>query len=161
MKRILLAVMTILLLSCSSSDSEEEMVIENIINPSFDTNLLIGAWVNQKVKLNGGQEFLYQHNPNCPKDGFGFFNSEIRPFTYDELIHINDDCGTEGIGLEWRVNRNMLFLYFGESLILSYEVISLTATEFKAETSVDFDNDGSIDDVEITAVKEDPYGWFD
>ncbi|NLP59361.1 lipocalin family protein [Lutibacter sp. B1] len=162
-KLILIFLISGIIFSCEKDDdnNSQEQAIGNIINPSFNVDLMIGAWVNETIIVNGNQEISYEHNPNCTKDVFGFFNTDIRPFTYEEIIHINNDCGTSQVILDWKVNENILSFYFGEQLVLEYEVLNITDTEFTVLTSDDYNNDGTIDTIQITAKREDPYGWFE
>ena len=162
MTKLLIVCISLIVLSCSSDDdSAQTLPTENIVNPAFDVDLMIGAWVYQSANVNG-VVVPYVHNDNCEKDVFGFFNSDIRPFVYEELIHgNNEECSGNQVVMEWKVNGDMLSLYFGEQLVLDYKVISLTTDTFTVETSRDFDNNGTNDVIEITATREDPYGWFE
>ncbi|MBU2526940.1 MAG: hypothetical protein KKC03_10115 [Bacteroidetes bacterium] len=56
--------------------------------------------------------------------------------------------------------RDQIELYFGEEMVISYKVISLTNNRIIVETSTDFDENGSLDTVLIIAFRNDPYGWF-
>ncbi|MCI2230281.1 hypothetical protein MC378_13970 [Polaribacter sp. MSW13] len=159
MKKLILFLIVGVLFSCSNSN-EDVLQTGNIINPKFDVNKMIGAWVNQTVKVNG-QVFDYEHREHCGIDVFAFYNREGNPYEYHENVYTDDNCASHGITLEWKVKENMLIFFFGENLVLTYEVISIDDTYFTVLTSDDYDNDGTIDTIEITAKREDPYGWFD
>ena len=159
MKKVVLCVFAILVLSCSSDDDTAIVEDQNVVHPSFDVDKLIGAWVYKSIKVNG-ETFPYEHNPNCQKDVFGFYNQEGKYFDYEELTHVDENCATSGISLKWKVKKDIISLYFGEQLALSYQVLSVTNTRFVVLVSEDIDNDGKEDHIEITALREDPYGWF-
>ena len=154
---IILILISGILFSCSK---EDELENENIINPKFEVDKMIGAWVNKTVKVNG-QEFEYQHREDCGIDVFAFYNSEGNPYEYHENVYIDDNCASSGLTLNWKVRENMITFYFGEELVLTFEVLSINDSYFTVLTSSDYDNDGTLDTIEITAKREDPYGWFD
>ncbi len=162
MKKFFSLLLLALLFACSNDDNSiPEIEPGTIINPAFDTNLMIGAWVNESLIVNGGESIPYEHNPLCAKDAFGFFNEEGRPFTYEELVNLDDNCVANQVIMEWSVIEDQLFLFFGDQLLFAYQVLSISETEFRVINFTDFDGDGNRDSIEVTAVREDPYGWFE
>lgn len=69
-------------------------------------------------------------------------------------------CATSGTGLEWALNGDIINLYFGEQLVLKYKILEVNETTFTYLLEIDYDDDGSIDQLEITGISYDPYDEF-
>lgn len=137
--------------SCSDDDSDD-MILPNIMNPSFDTDLMLGVWQYTTYKINN-EVFTYSHNVNCSMDYFAFYNEETKPFEYEETIYTTNMCVPETIIFTWKVQEDQLQFYFGEESVFIYDVISINDQEFVVKSNRDFDNDGIIDELEIRAIK--------
>ena len=87
--------------------------------------------------------------------------SEGKINDYEELVFIDENCASSGTGLNWFVNGNSIALYFGEQLALDYEVVILNRQRFTVRTIVDIDQNGTEEEVEISAYPYDPFGWFE
>ena len=155
-KSILFIFVSLLLVACSGDDdgSGTPREIGGIVNATFDTDKMIGTWTYETITLNGN-ESAYEHVADCPKDIFTFYNSPGRSFQYEEMVRINDQCGTQTTALKWEVNRDLINFYFGQQFIIAFRVLSITDTEFILSYRFDYDQDGDLDDVEIIGVKSD------
>ncbi|WP_340067228.1 lipocalin family protein [Ascidiimonas aurantiaca] len=156
MKRnILYVLISLLLVACSGDDDGETREIGGIFNATFDTDKMIGTWTYQTITLNGN-ESEYEHRSGCPKDIFAFFNSTEKPFEYEEIIYVNNECGARGISLKWEVNQGLINFYSAQRFIIAFQVVSITDSEFIFSYRFDYDEDGDLDEVEIVAVKNNP-----
>lgn len=149
MKKLLSLTLTLLVLACSKSE-DGATETGNIVNPAFDVDLMLGTWVYDTVTINGSTTG-YGHNTNCQPDYFVFYNEEGKAFEYEEIIHQDSNCSISQTYLTWRVRGSELSLYFGETFLITYEVLALSATEFV----VSAENEDGVE-FEIRAVPQNP-----
>ncbi|QNM85391.1 hypothetical protein H9W90_14565 [Polaribacter pectinis] len=165
MKRLLLSTF-ILLIIISCSKNEELEGEPEIIDPreSYFAEAIIGSWSINTVKVDG-QIFLYPHTDSCKKDFFQFYNEQGKEFDFEETIVLNCDncapCATSTTNLRWELSGAIIKFYFGEQYVTKYKLIDVTETEFTYQLEIDYDNDGDLDVLEISAEYYDPYGNFD
>lgn len=80
MKKIIIAILTLVILSCSKSDDSQSDPRE-----AYFLEAIIGLWSYDTVKLND-ELFLYQHTEGCERDLFQFYNEEGKEFDFEELV---------------------------------------------------------------------------
>ncbi|HEA28616.1 MAG TPA: hypothetical protein ENH91_01240 [Leeuwenhoekiella sp.] len=156
MKKLFFLLMFILLTSCSKDDDEQDILP---VEPFLD-NQVLGGWAYDTFTING-QTLGYPHIEACDKDFFIFRNNEGQDHQYEERISSNSNCAITQTFLRWEIKGKMLNLYFGDPLIISYEILSITKNTFTVLLKTDFDEDGMEDEVEIKAVRYDPFGEFE
>src|SRR5690606_34834531 len=133
-------------ISCSSDDVDED-----IIEPLFSDDEVIGSWAYDTYTING-DTYAYPHREGCFKDVFIFRNNEGQEHQYEEKIHAYSNCGVSSTNLEWKIEGENLNLYYGEQLVITYEILSITKYTFTVLFITDFDEDGTEDEVEIKAI---------
>lgn len=154
----LFILLPLLLLSCSKDDDTIEPPDPYILES------IIGSWSYDTVRINGAL-FQYPHAENCVKDLFQFYNQAGKWFDFEEDIILNcDNCAECAIGstnLKWDLHGNIVDLYFGENHILKLKILQINDNFLKYIANFDYDGDGNMDEVEITAIPYDPYHEFD
>ena len=157
MKKVFYLVLMIFIFFACSSD-EDDNATESIY-----LTKIIGSWAYDTVKIDG-VTYQYQHIENCEKDIFQFYNQEGKEFDFEELIILDcpncAECATSGTNLKWELNDDVIKLYFGETLVLEYLILSVTNDSFTYQVYADTDNDGVEEEYEITGIRYDPYGDF-
>lgn len=153
----------LLWVGCSDSNDTPEVVIPDPLE-AFYKEAIIGSWAINTVTVDSVTE-VYEHTEGCEKDLFQFYNSDIKPFEFEELVVTNcpqcAECSITQTALEWELNGNKISLFFGEQLILVYEIVSVTEDNFVYKFQFDIDNDNVIENVEVNADYHDPFGDFD
>lgn len=152
----LISLLMILLIFVSCSTEEEVEEKEEIMFPIED---MIGSWAYDTVTING-ETGIYPHREGCYKDHFIIRHNEGNWNDFTETIYLDNNCANQGTNLEWEINGDILNLYFGEQLVITYKILSVTANTFSVLYMVDVDNDGQKDEVVINSVWYDPFENF-
>jgi hypothetical protein len=156
MKKIgLLALLALLFVSCNK-DENTTPIPEPL---TFDPNMLVKAWSYDTV-LWDGTVYLYDHNPDCYRDFFGFRNNKGQEYQFEETYFTNTYCSGNTTVLRWEPVGNHVNFYFGTPKVDEFEVISLTDNLFTFAIDRDVDNDGKKEHLVITAIPYDPYNSF-
>ena len=155
MKKLFFLPILFLLFSCSPDDKEEKP----ISNPTFDVDLLLKGWRYDTIKIDGIL-YNYQHNSFCYQDHFGFLNRPGQERMFVETTFTNDYCTNNSINMEWKIKKDKIYLYFGKPLVLTYKVVLLSENQFVFSFETDIDQDGTIDNVEISSTPYDPYDMY-
>ncbi len=124
---------------------------------------IVGSWAYDTVKINGTL-YQYGHTDDCVKDLFQFYNSEGKFFDFEEEVVLNCDicaeCAISSTGLRWDLHGDVVDLFFGEQQILKLKILEVDDNQIRYITNFDYDDDGDIDEVEITGFSYDPYDEF-
>jgi len=159
MKKIFVVILALGLYACSKSDDTETDPRE-----AFFLEAIIGSWSYDTIRVNG-ELFLVEHADGCDRDLFQFYNREGKEFEFEERVILNCDtcaqCATSSTNLEWDLSGDTIDLYFGDRLVLTYTILEVTESIFRYAVEADFDEDGTLDQLEISAISYDPYGDFD
>lgn len=146
----------LILVSCSKEDLDDT-------REAYFKEAIIGSWSYDSLTVNG-QTYSIQHTDGCTRDYFQFYNQEGKVFEFEEQIVLNcsncAECATSGTGLRWELKGDVVNMYFGEQFVVRYKIIEITETTFTYERELDFDKDGEMEMVEITAIAYDPYNDF-
>ncbi len=143
-----------LFILCNSCTADEEIRL-----PHFPIESFIGSWAYHTVTIDGETGY-YPHRESCHKDHFQINHKEGQWNQYLETTYLNDDCANSGIYLDWKINGDILSLYFGEQLVVTYKILSVTRNTFSMLYKVDVDEDGKKEDVIINAIWYDPFDRF-
>lgn len=149
-----MALMALLLTSC---DKDEATPVPEPL--TFDPNMLVKGWSYDTVLWNE-KLYLYDHNPDCNRDFFGFRNNKGQEYQFEDTYYTNTYCSVNTIVLRWEPVGNHVNFYFGIPLVDKFEVISLTENLFSFAVDRDIDNDGKNERLVITAIPYDPYHSF-
>ena len=156
MKKLLFSCFLLLILTaCSKEENEEE--VENNLFPIED---LVGSWAYDTITYKG-ETGLYPHQEDCYKDHFLIRHNEGNWNDFTETIYLDANCANQGTNLEWELKGDILNLYFGDQLVVTYQILEVTSTTISYLTMIDVDNDGNKDEVIINSVKYDPFGEFE
>ena len=156
MKRLLpLFILMLISISCSKDGGSHKDPNEALLQKN-----LLGAWSFERVSIND-IESLYEHSQNCQKDYFKFSIENNTFNVYEEFKTTNcddcDGCATIGTVREWElVGENVNFYISRPTASLHYTIISVTENTLRYAYQSDYNNDGSIDQVEITANRYTP-----
>ena len=160
MKYFKLFILFFIFNSCSSSEPLEEINEQE----EYFKKAIIGSWAYNTVKVDG-VTYQYGHTKDCEKDYFQFYNEDGKEFDFQENVVLNCSncakCATSGTGLRWELKNNIINLYFGDQLVLVYKLLEVTDTTLTYQVTLDYDNDGQDDELEISAIYYDPYNDFD
>jgi len=156
MKKIgFLALVALLLASCNNDESTTP-----IPEPlTFEPNMLVKGWSYDTVLMNGTL-YLYDHNPDCNRDFFGFRNNKGQEYQFEDTYFTNTYCSGNSTILRWEPVGDHVNFYFGTPKVDVYEVISLTDTLFTFAVDRDIDDDNKKEHLIITAIPYDPYNSF-
>lgn len=158
MRIISVLIFIIVFASCSNNEN-----VEPDLRETYFKEAIIGSWSINTVTVDG-QTFLYEHTDGCEKDLFQFYNQEGKEFDFEELVVLNCNncapCATSGTNLKWELNGDIINFYFGEQFVLEYKIIEISDTKFTYILEVDYNEDGVLDELEISAERYDPYGNF-
>ncbi len=121
---------------------------------------LLGTWSYDMITVNG-KPSPYQHAANCQKDYFRFSIEQSIFYMHEEFLtkacNDCDDCPTLGTVREWTLEGEHLNLYVSKLKPPSeYTLISVDKNTLKYAYQTDYDKDGVIDQVEITAHRYTP-----
>ncbi len=154
MKKILFPFLLLLIFSsCSKKETEEEIV------EKFAIETLVGSWAYDTVTVNS-ETGMYPHREDCYKDHFIIRHNEGNWNDFTETIYLDDNCANQGTNLEWELKGDLFNLYWGEQLVITYKILSVTSNTLSFLYNVDIDNDGRKEEVTINAVKYDPFNNF-
>jgi hypothetical protein len=154
MKKIgFLAFLVLLFASCNK---EENPIPETL---TYDPNLLLKGWSYDTILWNGTL-YLYDHNPDCNRDFFGFRNNKGQEYQFEDTYFTNTYCSGNTTILRWEPIGNRVNFYFGIPKVDEFEVISLTDDLFTFAIDRDIDNDGKKEHLIISAIPYDPYNSF-
>lgn len=144
-----------LLILCNSCTADEE-----IKAPVFPIESFLGSWSYNTITIDGETAY-YPHREQCHRDHFEIHHEEGKWNQFLENIYLNDDCANQGTYLDWKINGDILNLYFGEQLVVTYKILSVTQNNLSLLYKVDVDNDGEKEDVIINAIYYDPFERFE
>jgi hypothetical protein len=148
MNKTIIILFSLLIFSCSSDDI---IIDEPILTPTFQVNLLLKRWEFSKITFNGNT-FDYMHQPNCMKDEFTFANQQGQIRQYNELVFVNNNCSTNSLNLDWRIKNDTISFYFGSVFITNFKVISLTDIQLVYSFYRDVDRDSIPDLIIMEAI---------
>lgn len=153
MKKIGLFTFFILIfLSCT----KDEKPIPEPEPLTYEPNLLLRGWSYETVLWNGTL-YLYDHNPDCYSDFFGFRNNEGQQYQFEETYFTNTYCSGNTTVLRWEPIGNHINFYFGTPKVDEYEVLTLTDKLFTFGFDRDIDKDGKKEHLIVNAIPYDPY----
>lgn len=156
MKKTILLFFQIMLFASYNKEENTTPIPEPL---TFDPNMLMKGWSYETILWNGTL-YLYDHNPDCYRDFFGFRNNKGNEYQFEEMYFINTYCTNNTINLRWEPIGNHINFYFGTPKVDEFEVISLTNNLFTYAIDRDIDNDGKKEHLIITAIPYDPFGSF-
>ncbi|WP_452229233.1 hypothetical protein [Lacinutrix sp. MEBiC02404] len=139
-------------IGCSNDDNVEpdSYIFENII----------GSWAYDTIKINGTL-YSYDHTEGCTKDLFQFYFEEGKEFDFEEDVVLNcgscAPCALSSTNLRWHLQADIIDLYFGEQLVTSLKVLEVDETLIRYRRFYDYDQDGTIDEIEVVGVPYNPY----
>jgi len=115
---------------------------------------LLGTWSYEIISLNG-KTSQYMHVENCQKDYFKFsVNNSFNMYEEFKTDPCEDcgDCPVIGTVREWELEGLNLELYMSKPTpSIQYTIISVNEDTLRYSYKTDYDKDGTIDHVEITA----------
>ena len=156
MKRLLFSCFLLLILTaCSKEENEKE--VENNLFPIED---LVGSWAYDTITYKG-ETGLYPHQEDCYKDHFIIRHNEGNWNDFTETIFLDANCANQGTNLEWELKGDVLNLYFGDQLVVTYQLLEVNPTTMSYRYMVDVDNDGRQDELIFNSVWYDPYDQFE
>jgi hypothetical protein len=126
---------------------------------TFEENLLLKGWSYDTILWNETL-YLYDHNPDCNRDYFGFRNNEGQVYQFEDTYYTNNYCTNNTTVLRWEPIGSHINFYFGTPKVDEFEVISLTENIFTFTIDRDINNDGKKEHLIITAIPYDPYNSF-
>lgn len=144
----------LLFVACSKEDNED--VLEE---PFFSIENLVGGWAYDSIELEG-ETYLYPHREECYKDFIQFRHNEGQWYQFTETIFLDENCANESTNMEWQLKGKTLNLFFGEDLVISYEIITLTRNSLILLYRVDVDGDGKKEELLISTIPYNLYGEF-
>ncbi len=156
MKKLLLPCFLLLILAACSKEENEEEVVNNL----FPIEDLVGSWAYDTVTFEG-ETGLYPHQEDCYKDHFIIRHNEGNWNDFTETIYLDANCANQGTNLEWELKEDILNLYFGDQLVVTYQILEVTPTTMSFRYMVDVDNDDHKDEVIINFVWYDPFDQFE
>lgn len=156
-KNIKIGLMALMALLVTSCDKDEATPVPEPL--TFDPNMLVKGWSYDTV-LWDEKLYLYDHNPDCNRDFFGFRNNKGQEYQFEDTYFTNTYCSGNTTVLRWEPVGNHVNFYFGTPLVDKFEVISLTENLFSFAVDRDIDNDGKNERLVITAIPYDPYHSF-
>lgn len=121
---------------------------------------LLGAWSYNTVTLNG-KTSTYEHVENCQKDYFRFSIEGSEFYMYEEFTTTTcdncNDCPVIGTVREWELIGEKVNLYVATPIpSLKFTIIDVNENLLRYSYEADYDKDGTIDQVEITALRYSP-----
>jgi len=121
---------------------------------------VLGTWSYDTITINS-KTSKYKHVENCQKDHFRFSIEQSTFYMYEEfLTKVCDDCTdcpTIGTVREWTLEGDQLNFYVSKPKpSLQYTIISVDKNTLKYAYKADYDKDGVIDQVEVTAQRYTP-----
>lgn len=150
MRKVIFLCFAFVAFACTSDNIEEDLRTS-----AFKTAIL-GSWSYDTVKVDG-QTYLYQHTEGCSRDSFHIYNEEERPFYFEERTVMNCDncaeCAISQIYLVWKLKGDKLHLFYGEEIVLTYTLITVSEDKLTYQYTTDYNNDGIKDVLEITAIR--------
>ena len=156
MKKIRFLTFLVLLFASCNKDENTRPISEPL---TFEPKLLLNGWSYDTI-LWEETLYLYDHNPDCYRDHFGFRNNEGQVYQFEEIYYTNTYCTTNQAFLTWKPEGNHINFYIETVKIDQYEVISLTDKLFTFAIDRDIDNDGKKEHLIINAIPYNPYGSF-
>lgn len=156
MKKISCLTFLLLLYISCNKDGNEIPTPEPL---TFEPNMLIKGWSYETV-LWDGTLYLYDHNPDCKRDFFGFRNNKGQEYQFEDTYFTNTYCSGNTTVLRWEPIGNHINFYFGTPKVDEFEVISLTENLFTFAIDRDINNDKKKEHLIITAIPYDPYNSF-
>jgi hypothetical protein len=156
MKRLIsFFILGFIIVSCSKGDEKSADEQDALISDA-----LVGAWAYKTVNVNGN-ESQYVHAEGCKKDFFRFSVEGNVYYLYEEFrvetCEDCDACATIGTAREWALTgEDINFFVSAETISFTYTILSITNTELHYCFETDYDGDGFIDEVEITALRYNP-----
>lgn len=156
MKKIIFLTFLVSLFASCDKDKDTTPISEPL---TFEENLLLKGWSYDTILWNETL-YLYNHNPDCNRDYFGFRNNEGQVYQFEETYFTNNYCTNNTTVLRWEPVSNHINFYFGTPKVDEFEVISLTDNIFTFAIDRDIDDDGKKEHLIITAIPYDPYNSF-
>jgi len=156
MKKIVFLVLVALLLVSCNNDENTTPLPEPL---TFEPNMLIKGWSYDTILWNGTL-YIYDHNPDCYRDFFGFRNNKGQEYQFEDTYFTNTYCSGNSTILRWEPVGDHVNFYFGTPKVDVYKVISLTDTLFTFAVDRDINDDNKNEHLIITAIPYDPYNSF-
>ncbi len=117
MKKILSVFTVLFLFSCSSDDN----------GGSIDMQEILGRWHIYSIAENGGEEELFNHEPQCDKDFLDFKNTGVMErvsyFYYESIDVCEENYLSSGV---YTVSGNKINISFESGSGYVWEVKTLT-----------------------------------
>lgn len=156
MKKITFLTFLVLLFASCNKDENTTPISEPL---TFEPNLLLKGWSYDTILWNETR-YLYDHNPDCNRDYFGFRNNEGQVYQFEETYFTNSYCSTNTTVLRWEPIGNHINFYFGTTKVDEFQIISLTDNLFTFAIDRDIDKNGKKEHLIITAIPYDPYNSY-
>jgi len=153
MKKISFLLVLGLLFNYCTKEEDPIPVVEPL---TYDATKLLKGWSYDTI-LWDGTVYLYDHNPNCYRDYFGFRNNVGQLYQFEETYFTNTYCTTNSTVMQWEPVGNHINFYFGPTKVDEYEVISLTNDLFTFAIERDINSDTIKEHLIITAIPYDPF----
>lgn len=152
-KLLLFSFLVLVLASCNSDENPAPEPL------TFEPELLLKGWSYDTI-LWEGTRYIYDHNPDCNRDFFGFRNNEGQVYQFEEIYYTNTYCTVNQAFLTWEPEGDHINFYMADTKIEEYEIISLTDKLLTYAIDRDINEDGKKEHLIISAIPYDPYQSF-